>query len=231
HLDPRASQVGKPGGVHADQVIVVEAVFREQFPVGADVVVLRAADHLHLTGRRLVDHDVDIFLGAGEVVLQRHRAGIEVEEYEAAVARDLRRFLQPEIALPEARRIGVLAGNAVELAVTVVAPAVIEADVALCVALGLAAYDAPAVSAGIEKYAHAAPAVAAEDHRPVAHDARPEITGRGHFGLVSDVDPAHVEDPAPLKLEYLRIHQGSAVDPEAHRFRLVDDPLPIVHMP
>src|SRR5262249_1684927 len=170
HLDARVPEVGEPRGVHADQVIVVEAVLRQHFPVGAYIVVLRALDDLHLPGGRLVDDDVYVFLRAGEVVRKRHRVRVEVEEYEAAVARDPGRLLQGEIAFPEARRIGVLPGHRIELTVPVVAPTMVETGVVLRVALGLSADDASAVKAGVEKHAHVVPAVAAEDDRPVADD-------------------------------------------------------------
>src|SRR5687767_334663 len=214
--------------MHTDQVIVVEAVLCQQLPVCTDVVVLQALYHLHLPGRRLVDDDVDIFLCAGKVVLERHRVGVEIEEYETAVRRYARRLLQGEVALVEARRIGVLSGHAVELAVPVIAPPVVEAGMALRIALGLAADDAAAVAARIEEDTDPALAIAAEYDRSVAYDARPEVARRTHLRFVPDVNPADIEDAPPLELQYLRVYQCRAVDLEAHRFRFVDHPV-LVH--
>src|SRR5262245_10372333 len=211
-------------------MVIIEAVFREELPVGADVVILHALDHLHLAGRRLVHDEIDVFLRACEVVLQRYRIRVEVEEDEAAIGCDVRRLLEPEIALPEARRKSIRAGHAVELAVAVVAPAVIEAGVVLRITFRLAAHGSAAVAAGVEEDANPALAVAAEDNGTLADDAGLEIPRLPQLRLVADVDPADVEDTPPLELEYPRIHHRRAVDLKALGFRVVDDPALIVHL-
>src|SRR5207245_592364 len=162
-----------------------------------------------------------VFLRAGEVLVERHRSGIEVEEHEAAVALHARRLRQAVIGLLEALRIRVLAGHAVEPAVAVVAPAVVEAGVNLRVAFRLAAHHGAAVAAGIEENAEFVFAVAGEDDGPAADRAGLEVAGRADFGLVPYVDPAYVENPPALELEDLRVHHGCAVDREARGLRIV----------
>jgi hypothetical protein len=61
--------------MRGDEVIIVDAVLDQQLPVRLDVVFLRAGDDLHAAGRRLIDHEIDVILGAREIVLQIDRAG------------------------------------------------------------------------------------------------------------------------------------------------------------
>ena len=178
------------------QVIVVDGVLDHQLPVGRDVVFLHAGDDLHLAGRRLVDDEVDVVLGAGEIVVQRRRVGIEVHEPEAAIVLEARRAAQAELRLVEVLRIGVVARHAVQRAVVAVGPAVIDALEAPRVALALGADERAAMAAGVEQAVDLALPVAAEDHRPAGDPAGTEVAGLLQLGGVADIDPAAAEDAA-----------------------------------
>ena len=92
HLDTRALQVIQPGGMGGKEVIVVEAVLDQQLPVRTDVVLLRAVDDLHATGRRLIEHEVDVFARRPQILREGDGVGIEIEEHEAAIPVDARRL-------------------------------------------------------------------------------------------------------------------------------------------
>src|SRR4029077_8831113 len=66
-VDARVAHVVEPGRVGRDQVVVVDAVLDQQLPVRLDVVLLHAGDDLHAAGRRLVDDEIDVILGAGQI--------------------------------------------------------------------------------------------------------------------------------------------------------------------
>ncbi len=92
-LDAGIGHEIEPGRMRRRQVIVVDAVLDHQLPVGGDVVFLHAGDDLHLPGRRLVDDEIDVVLGAGEIVGERLRVRVEVHEPEAAILLEPRRPL------------------------------------------------------------------------------------------------------------------------------------------
>src|ERR1051325_6392396 len=77
--------------------------------------------------------------------------------------------------------------------------------------------------AGVQEHPDLVLVVPAEDHRAAGNRARLEVAGRGELGLVPDVDPAAVENPALLELVDRGIHQRRAVHLEAKCLRLVDD--------
>src|SRR5439155_6376647 len=123
----------------------------------------------------------------GEVLLERLRVAIERDENEAAIRRHVRRRGEPELAALEARRIAGGPGHAVQAAVAVVAPAVIEAGVAPGVALALAAHHGTPMAANVEEDVQGPGAVAADDHRPSADGARHEVARLAYLALVAGV--------------------------------------------
>ena len=205
------------------QVIVVDRVLDHQLPVGRDVVFLHAGDDLHLPGRRLVDHEVDVVLGAGEIVDERRRVLVEVHEPEAAILLEPRRTPQPEFLLVEALGIGVVAGHARERAVIGVGPAVIDAHEAPRIALALGADDGAAVPAGVEQAVVDVLGVAHEDHRPAGDLAGDEIARLLQLGGVADIDPAAAEDVGHLLAQDVLRDQHLAVQQEGFLFAIVDD--------
>ena len=179
------------------QVIVVDAVLDHQLPVGGDVVFLHAGDDLHLPGRRLVDHQVDIVLGAGEIVDERIGVLVEAHEPEAAILLEPRRPPQPERDLVERLGIGVAARHAAPAGRHCRRSSRDRCTEAAPVALALGADDGAAVAAGVEQAVDLALLVAAEDHRPAGDLARAEIAGLLQLGGMADIDPAAAEDAAP----------------------------------
>ena len=84
-VDAGIAHVVEPGRVRRDQVIIVDAVLDQKLPVGADVVFLRAGNDLHLAGRRLVDDEIDVFLGLAEIGVEIDGVAIEIGEIEVAI--------------------------------------------------------------------------------------------------------------------------------------------------
>ena len=121
-------------------MVAVDAVLHEQLVVGLRAVGVRAAHDLHAP-RRLIGHQVDVALGVRQVVLEGDLVvGVEVDENEVAVdGRPARRLLQPEFTTVERLAVGALPGDAAQLALGRVAPAVVDAAVHRGVASRLAA--------------------------------------------------------------------------------------------
>src|SRR5258708_4415178 len=210
-------------------MVVVEAVLDQQVPVGANRVFLRAADDLHLSARRLVDHEVEVLLRAGEVVRERYGIWIERDEHEAAVRGHMRRLRESQLGTIEAGGIARFAGHAVELTVAIVAPAVIEALVAARIARALAAHRGAPVPAHVQEHADLRGAVAAQDDGPPAHRARHEIARRRDLALVAGVDPAHVEDAPHLAFQHRGIDHRCAMHAEVEPVGIVVDVRAVAH--
>ena len=214
---PQAADVGQVveiGGVGRQAVEAVDAVLRQQLPVGVDEVVLSAADDLH-AGFALVGDQVDDLLGPGEVVRQADGVAIEIDEVEVAVVLEARHADQvgaaAVIMAVAVVAVGVARGEA---AVHVERPAVIETLEGNGVAARLAHQRRPAMRAGVEERVHRAAAV------PIEHQfARPYRPGQvvavlGDLRPVAEVEPAFVEDRAPLGFQNLLIGEGLAGDAE-----------------
>ena len=84
------AQIVEIGRVCRCRVVAVEAVFSQQFPVGGETVFLSPANDFH-TVLTLVDQDVDIVRGIGQIGLERDRLSVEIDEIEAAIAVQPRR--------------------------------------------------------------------------------------------------------------------------------------------
>ena len=205
------------------QVIIVDAVLHHQLPVGGDVVFLHASDDLHLPGRRLVDHEVDVVLGAGEIVGERLHVLVEAHEPEAAILFESGRLLEPVRDLVKRFGIGVVAGHARERAVDVVAPAMIDAHEAPRIAHALGAHDRTAVAAGVEQAVIGAIAVAGEDDRPASDFTRDEVTRLLQFRCVADIDPAAPENVRHFLTQDVVGDQHLTVEQEGLSLAIVDD--------
>ena len=226
-VDAGVAHVVQPGRMRGDEVIVVDAVLDQQLPVRLDVVFLHAGDDLHLAGRRLIDHEIDVVLGAGEIGVQVRRVRIEIGEIEILVVLEPRHRHEALALLVEARRIGVVAGNALDRAVGVVGPAVIDAVELPGVALALATHQRAAMAADVEQRADLALPVAAEDHRTAGDAAGAEVARVLHLRGVADIDPALVEDRAVFVLQDVRGDEHAAVDLERQVLQVLDDELAV----
>ena len=176
------------------QVIVVDAVLHHQLPTGGDVVFLHAGDDLHLPRRRLIDDEVDVVLGAAEIVGERIGIGVEAHEPEAAILLEPPWSPQAVGGFVEALGIGVRARHAHQPPVVAVGPAVVDALEAAPVALALSAHNGAAVAAGIEQAVELPRLIAAEDHRPAGDLARAEIAGPLQLGGMAGINPAAAEN-------------------------------------
>src|SRR5262249_21140459 len=106
-------------------------------------------------------------------------------------------------------------GHAGELAVGGIAPAVVRAREDRRVAVVVAAHLHPAVTARVQKDVDAAPAVAAENDRFLAHRRGEEISGPRDLALVADEEPGAREDPLALLCVDLLAHEDLAADDPA----------------
>src|SRR5262249_12479861 len=220
--DARIAHVVEPGRVRRDQVIVVDAVLDQELPVRLDVVLLHARDDLHAAGRRLVDPQTDVLLGAREITEQVDRVAIEVEEPEVAVTFEPRHRDEAHLRLVEARRIGLLARHVAQRTVQLIGPAVIHAVEIARIAFALAAHHGAAVAARVDQAADRAVAVAAEDDRPAGRPAGAEIARVLELRRMADIDPATVEQRALLALEDVTRHEHLALDLERHGLAVLD---------
>ena len=75
-------QVGRMG---RQRVVAVDAVFRQQLPVGTHRVFLRAADDRHLGFGLVADH-IEIFLDRAEIIGEALDVPVEADEIEIAIA-------------------------------------------------------------------------------------------------------------------------------------------------
>ena len=201
----------------------VDAVLGQKLPVGVDDVLLAAAHDLHL-GFALVGDQVDIFLGARQVVAERHGIAVEIDEPEIAVAFEPRHLhevgaaaavvLLAVVALLEAR------GKA---AVHVERPAVIEAAERQRIALLFAHHHRAAVRAGVEEGVHGPAAIAVEDELAAADGAGDEVAVVADLRAMAEIEPAPVEDLPPLLLEHLFVGKGAPGDAEQVPLAILDD--------
>src|SRR5262249_9897497 len=132
------------------RMIPVHAIFHQQLPVRPHAVRLRARDDLH-AGLGLVADQIEIWLGARQVVHEAFDSRIDTDENKISVALDTGRTGGPEFLAVKGRAVGVLPRYPYEFAVIVEGPGVIKALKGLGVATALPADLRPAVRAGIEQ--------------------------------------------------------------------------------
>jgi len=204
--------------VRRAEVVAVEAVLDEQLPVRLDAVLMRAAQDLEgprpavfrgaasvavrrERGRDLgrVHHGVDVRACAGKVVDEIFYVGVVAREDQASVRLHPRHLDEPILGLVERRTVGLLVGHADERAVGVVRPCVIEALERLGVAAIASTDGGAAMPAAIREHAHLSRRPAAsEEQLPLPNRPANEVAAHGHLGLVTDIEPAAVEDPLDL---------------------------------
>ena len=222
-VDAGIAHVIQPRRVRRNQMVIVDAVLDQKLPVRPDVVFLGAGNDLHLSGRRLVDDEIDIVLGVAEIAVEIDRLAIEIGEVEIAVGLEPRHRHQAHFAFVERLAIGILARHRLEPAVGMIGPTVIHAVELPGIAFALAADQRAAVAAAIDQRAHGTFAVAAEDDRPPRHRAGLEVAGVFDLRGVADIGPAAVENGALFALENVVRDEHFAIDEERLRIRVLDD--------
>src|SRR4029077_4661586 len=80
-----------------------------------------------------------------------------------------------------------------------------------------------AMSASVEQNAHNAVIAAHQNQRATCHGPRAEVAGVRDFGLMPNVEPALVEDAAPLLLKAFRINERFAIYAKQSRVLIVND--------
>ena len=175
---------------------------------GRHMVVVRAVVHRRLPVQRLDPLDGANGLGAvvqpveadvqqpprvAQVVVQAGRAVVPGGEHDAGVGVDPRLNQAQAVAVQRAVVGLLVAGHVFQRALVGEGPAVVGAGEVAGVA-HVGADDAVApVPAHVQVGAQAAPAVAAEDHRLLAHVGVEEIVGVGNQRLVADHEPGPPE--------------------------------------
>ena len=153
--------------------------------------------------------------GVGEILVERHRARVEIDEVEARSLLEARHALQVvEAALVEPLSVAEARVLIEQLARALVRPAVVGADEALAVAARLATDCGTAMTAGVEERVDLAVHVAVEDQLPIDHGADDEVALVADFGLVTQHDPGAAQDAALLLLEHLGAGVRRAVHEE-----------------
>src|ERR1700688_1840999 len=79
------------------------------------------------------------------------------------------------------------------------------------------------MSACVKQHAHYAVIAAHQNQWTACYSSRAEITGMGHLGLMPDVEPALVENAAPLLLKAFRISERFAIYAKQSRVLIVND--------
>src|SRR5712671_1434248 len=157
----------------ADIVIAVAAeVFRREFPVARDQPFLHAGQDLAaaLAAVPAIERQIEVAAEIAEIVEKRRRRLVPIRPDRALVGAELGDFDEAPARLIELLVIGLAEErHADETPVGAVAPAVIGAGEDGGVALVVAAHLHPAMPARIEKDMDLAGAVAAKEHRLLAH--------------------------------------------------------------
>src|SRR5262249_54798734 len=131
------------------KMVDVDGVFHEQLPVRAHGIFVGARQD-RVPAFVLVEDHVEIGTRAGEIVLQALLIAAEADEEPAAIILHARR-VETHLLYLEAWSVGILEWDAVQSALIVVAPAVVEAHEALGVAARVAANRRAAVATAVVK--------------------------------------------------------------------------------
>ena len=222
-----AGHVVEEAPVREGGVVGVDAVLGQQLPVGLDAVAVRAGDDPHAAGV-LVGDEVDVLGGPGQVLAQRFGAAVEADEDEAPEAVEARRA-EPHGGPVEIGAVPVSVGHADERPRRVEGPGVVEAPERLGVAPVGAADEGAPVGARVVEHRQLAVPGAGEEQRALGHHAPGVVAGVRHLRLVSQVEPAAVEDALPLQLVDGRRHHGGTMHPEPAQVGAVADQTADVH--
>jgi hypothetical protein len=197
------------GRMHALDMERVHAVLMPELPVRIDLEILSARHDGH-GNFGLVDDVVDVFLGARQIVRQRHRVGVEVDEPEASILFEARHMHEAAAVVLVAFGIGALLWNAAQAAVGAEHPAVIEALKYARFAGLLPADAAAAMGAEIVEDADLSTRVTVEDEVAAGDCAGDERARLSQFAVMAAVEPAALEDLLVLEVEHILIGEDAA---------------------
>ena len=197
------------GRMHAVDMERVHAVLVPELPVGIDLEIL-AARHDRHGDFGLVDDVVDVFLGASQIVRQRHRVGVEADEPEAAILLEARHVHEAAAVVLVAFRIGALLRDHAQAAVRAEHPAVIEALEHARLAGLLPADAAAAMRAEIVEDVDLAARVAIENEVATGDRAGEKRSRLGQFAVMAEIEPAALEYLLVLEIEDVLIGEDAA---------------------
>src|SRR5438477_4628903 len=186
----------------ADVVIAVAPEFLgRESPIAGDEPFLNAADDFAaaLAAVPAVERQVEIAAEIAEILEGGWRRWIPGGPDRPLVAGELRDLGQTPLRTIQGRVIRLAEKwHTDETAIGAVAPAMIRAGKDRRVAFVITAHLHAAMSARIQKDMHLAGAVAAQDHRLLAHPRRRVIAGVRDLALMADEEPGAREDPLLL---------------------------------
>jgi hypothetical protein len=172
---------------------------------------LASTRHDGHAGFGLIGDVVEVRLGASEIIRQRDRVGIEIDEPEAAVLLEARHGNETTLAVVlVAVRIGALLWDEAERAVAAKHPAMIETLEDARLAGFLPAHAATAMGAEVVENVHLAGGIAAEDEIASCDGAGQERAALRQLGVVAKVEPALLKNLLVLELEEFRIGEDLA---------------------
>lgn len=79
------------------------------------------------------------------------------------------------------------------------------------------------MGAGVKQDADHIVVAAHQDHRAAGNISRAIVARMGHFGFMTDVDPALLKDAPPFLLQTLRVGKHPPVDSKQARRLVIDD--------
>ncbi len=211
----RAQALGvlEKGGVERPHVVAVQTVKRKHFPVCPDAILLRARNHAP-TLLRLVENEIDVILGVAEISDKVLDSRMKAYEIKPAIVVDSRRRDKPHRLLAKTRAVTRLIRHTDQIAMVVERPRVIEALEKLGVALVEAADIGAPVGAAIVKHPHAPVAAAHPKERLAGHRSTAEVARVGNLGVVTDIEPAALENVGLLQRRDFRRTKYRSVHPE-----------------
>src|ERR1700747_1913524 len=174
--------------VRVSGVIPVHAVLDQELPVRSHRVFELALHEFHLAQ---VERIVEDRQSIGHVAFEALDLRVEADKDAAAVVVHPRRGLEAERIAIEGLAVGLLAGNALELAAGIVDPAVVETAKEFGAgAFVFAADKIAAVATRVHQDADLAIIAMRQDYRPAGHPARHEIAGLREFREMARKEPA-----------------------------------------
>jgi hypothetical protein len=140
------------GGVGGAEMVVIQPILELQLPVGVEGVGDFAGHDLELSGRALVDDEIEKPPGLAKKLVERRNIGGKAGKDEPAIAVEPRHPDQVVIGLIETGRIltGGAFGNRDIATAAIIRPGVVAADMQFAVSAPERAHQGAAVAAGVE---------------------------------------------------------------------------------
>jgi len=226
---PQAVYIFKISLVSRPDVVSIQTILDQEFPVGLDRVSIGTPDDPHAFFG-LVDDEVQIFASARQIGRQFLDIGIEAHKNKPAIIVYPRRRLEAHLRSVEMVAVSRLIRHAYEIAMIIEGPGVVEALQNVSLSLIVPADERASVRACVQENPELAVIAAHEEKRSPRDISAPVFAGVFCFGFVTQIQPAFVEDPFLLPLKNLDGRHGGSMDPEDALFWVVyNQPFRVEH--